>query len=180
MQHAPTPSSTPCEIVRLDDPDAGLEGVIVLHSTRLGPAAGGCRIWPYADMAEATADALRLAEGMTYKNALAGLPFGGGKAVIRRPAGAFDRGELPFLDPRRAAHPAPGVERGACEPQQPVGLPLGWHGEEQVLERPRPDTVAAHRRAGTMRRARRCPPDVPPCPATRLCAPQRLARQPFA
>lgn len=94
MQYAPAPSSPPCEIIRLDDPDAGLEGLIVLHSTRLGPAAGGCRIWPYADMAEATADALRLAEGMTYKNALAGLPFGGGKAVIRQPAGAFDRAAL--------------------------------------------------------------------------------------
>jgi leucine dehydrogenase len=94
MHYAPAPSSPPCEIVRLDDPAAGLEGLIVLHSVRLGPAVGGCRIWPYAGMAEATTDALRLAEGMTYKNALAGLPFGGGKAVIRRPAGAFDRARL--------------------------------------------------------------------------------------
>jgi leucine dehydrogenase len=94
MHNTPTSSSPPCEIVRLDDPDVGLEGLIVLHSTRLGPAAGGCRIWPYPDMAAATADALRLAEGMTYKNALAGLPFGGGKAVIRQPTGAFDRAAL--------------------------------------------------------------------------------------
>lgn len=94
MPNTPTSSSPPCEIVRLDDPDAGLEGLIVLHSTRLGPAAGGCRIWPYADMTEATADALRLAEGMTYKNALAGLPFGGGKTVIRQPAAGFDRTAL--------------------------------------------------------------------------------------
>jgi leucine dehydrogenase len=92
--HMPDSPSTPCEIVRLDDPATGLEGLIVIDSTRLGPAAGGCRIWPYADMAEATIDALRLAEGMTYKNALAGLPFGGGKAVIRRPAGEFDRAGL--------------------------------------------------------------------------------------
>lgn len=84
----------PSEIHRLDDPDAGLEGVIVLHSTRLGPAAGGCRLWSYTDMAEATSDALRLAEGMTWKNALAGLPLGGGKAVIRRPAAEFDRARL--------------------------------------------------------------------------------------
>ena len=86
--------STPSEIVRLDDPDAGLEGLIVIDSTRLGPAAGGCRIWPYATMQEATTDALRLAEGMTYKNALAGLPLGGGKAVIRKPAGEFERAKL--------------------------------------------------------------------------------------
>lgn len=94
MHHVPAPSSLPCEIVRLDDPDAGLDGVIVLHSARLGPAVGGCRLWPYADMAEATTDALRLAEAMTYKNALAGLPFGGGKATIRQPAGPFDRARL--------------------------------------------------------------------------------------
>lgn len=91
VQH---PSSLPCEIVRLEDPDAALEGLIVIHSARLGPAAGGCRLWDYADMAEATTDALRLAEGMTYKNALAGLPLGGGKAVIRRPRGSFDRRKL--------------------------------------------------------------------------------------
>jgi len=94
MHHVPAPSSPPWEIVRLDDPDAGLEGLIVLHSTRLGPAVGGCRLWAYGDMTEATTDALRLAEAMTYKNALAGLPFGGGKAALRRPAGVFDRERL--------------------------------------------------------------------------------------
>lgn len=94
MHHAPPPSSPPWEIVRLEDPEAGLDGLIVLHSMHLGPAAGGCRIWPYANMIEATTDALRLAQGMTYKNALAGLPFGGGKAVLRRPAGNFDRARL--------------------------------------------------------------------------------------
>src|SRR4051794_25047950 len=63
----------------------GFDGVIVLHSTALGPAAGGCRVWTYEDHAEMTVDACRLAEGMTYKNALAELPLGGGKAVLRRP-----------------------------------------------------------------------------------------------
>src|SRR5882762_10344047 len=47
-----------------------------------GPAAGGCRMWPYATTAEAVCDVLRLSRGMSYKNALAGVPFGGGKAVI--------------------------------------------------------------------------------------------------
>ncbi len=81
----------PEEIVRLDDPESGLRGVIVLHSTKLGPAAGGCRLWRYESPQEASLDALRLAEGMSYKNALAGLPLGGGKAVICEPNGEFDR-----------------------------------------------------------------------------------------
>jgi len=87
-------SAPPEEIVRLDDPKSGLRGVIVLHSTRLGPAAGGCRFRPYVSEHEASLDALRLAEGMSYKNALADLPFGGGKAVILKPEGAFDRPAL--------------------------------------------------------------------------------------
>ena len=88
---APVP---PEEVLRLDDLPSGLSGVIVIHSTALGPAAGGCRFHRYASDADAVADALRLAEGMSYKNALAGLPLGGGKAVIRMPDGAFDRAAL--------------------------------------------------------------------------------------
>ena len=64
------------------DPKTGLKAIIAIHSTALGPAAGGCRRWQYDSEAEATWDALRLARGMTYKNAMAGLPLGGGKAVI--------------------------------------------------------------------------------------------------
>jgi leucine dehydrogenase len=82
------------EVVRLEDAASGLDGVIVIHSTRLGPGAGGCRFWHYPDIAAAGADAFRLAEGMSYKNAMAGLPFGGAKAVLRRPAGDFDREAL--------------------------------------------------------------------------------------
>lgn len=78
----------------LDDPASGLRGIIAIHSTALGPAAGGCRFWHYADQAALAADAVRLARGMSYKNALAGLPFGGGKAVLQRPEGAFDRTAL--------------------------------------------------------------------------------------
>lgn len=87
-------TQVPAECIRLFDAEAQLDGVIVLHSTVLGPAAGGCRLWTYPGIAEATDDALRLAEGMSFKNAMAGLPFGGGKAVIRRPAGEFDRAAL--------------------------------------------------------------------------------------
>jgi leucine dehydrogenase len=61
---------------------SGLRAIIAIHSTALGPAAGGCRMWPYASTVEAVADVLRLSRGMSYKNALAGLKFGGGKAVI--------------------------------------------------------------------------------------------------
>src|SRR6266436_6921833 len=64
------------------DPGTSLRAIIAIHSTALGPAAGGCRMWPYATTAEAVCDVLRLSRGMSYKNALAGVPFGGGKAVI--------------------------------------------------------------------------------------------------
>ena len=64
------------------DAATGLKTVIAIHSTHLGPAAGGCRWWTYADAAAALTDALRLSRGMSYKNAMAGLPMGGGKGVI--------------------------------------------------------------------------------------------------
>ena len=64
------------------DAGTGLRAIIAIHSTTLGPAAGGCRMWPYATTAEAVADVLRLSRGMSYKNAMAELPLGGGKAVI--------------------------------------------------------------------------------------------------
>jgi leucine dehydrogenase len=65
-----------------EDRKSGLKAVIAVHSTHLGPAAGGTRFWHYADSAAAITDALRLSRGMSYKNAMAGLPAGGGKAVI--------------------------------------------------------------------------------------------------
>jgi leucine dehydrogenase len=64
------------------DQASGLRAIIAIHSTHLGPAAGGARFWHYADDAEALTDALRLSRGMSYKNAMAGLPLGGGKSVI--------------------------------------------------------------------------------------------------
>jgi len=59
------------------DDAAGYQGIIAIHSTALGPAVGGTRYWNYKTEDDAITDALRLARGMTYKNALAGLPFGG-------------------------------------------------------------------------------------------------------
>ena len=66
----------------VQDPGTGLKSIIAIHSTALGPAAGGCRRWQYASEDDAITDVLRLSRGMTYKNAVAGLKFGGGKSVI--------------------------------------------------------------------------------------------------
>jgi leucine dehydrogenase len=81
------------QVVFAADAAAGLRAIIALHSTALGPAFGGCRMWAYASEAEALTDALRLARGMTYKAAICGLPYGGGKSVI-------------LGDPKRAKMPA--------------------------------------------------------------------------
>lgn len=76
------------------DQAAGLRAIVAVHDVRLGPALGGCRFIPYATEDDALVDALRLARAMTAKAALAGLAHGGGKAVIMRPAGEFDRRRL--------------------------------------------------------------------------------------
>jgi leucine dehydrogenase len=69
-------------VVFCSDPASGLKSIIAVHSSELGPAAGGCRMWPYGSDEDAIKDVLRLSQGMSYKNAMAGLPLGGGKAVI--------------------------------------------------------------------------------------------------
>ncbi|MGW1256005.1 Leu/Phe/Val dehydrogenase [Streptomyces sp. NPDC002513] len=70
------------QVVLCQDRTSGLKAVIAIHSTALGPALGGTRFYPYATEEEAVTDALNLARGMSYKNAMAGLGHGGGKAVI--------------------------------------------------------------------------------------------------
>jgi leucine dehydrogenase len=70
------------QVALCSDPAAGYRGIIAIHSTVLGPALGGTRFWTYASDDDAIIDALRLARGMTYKNAVAGLNLGGGKSVI--------------------------------------------------------------------------------------------------
>jgi leucine dehydrogenase len=70
------------EVHFVTDEKCGLRAIIAVHSTHLGPAAGGARFWHYAKDDEALTDALRLSRGMSYKNAMAGLPLGGGKSVI--------------------------------------------------------------------------------------------------
>ena len=70
------------QVVFCQDEASGLKAVIAIHDTTLGPALGGCRMWTYASEEAAIEDALRLARGMTFKNAAAGLNLGGGKTVI--------------------------------------------------------------------------------------------------
>ena len=78
-------------VVEAIDEAAGYHGIVAIHSTKLGPAVGGTRVWPYKSFDEALTDALRLSRGMTYKAALAGLPFGGGKSVIIAESRKMDR-----------------------------------------------------------------------------------------
>lgn len=70
------------QLVFCQDKNSGLKAIIAIHDTTLGPALGGARMWPYKSEDEAIEDALRLARGMTYKNAISGLNLGGGKTVI--------------------------------------------------------------------------------------------------
>ncbi len=92
MNAADLPDFDAHEDVRIFELDPrGALAIIAIHSTHLGPAVGGCRVWPYRSNAEALTDALRLSRGMSYKNALPHLPFGGGKAVIVLPVGEIDR-----------------------------------------------------------------------------------------
>jgi leucine dehydrogenase len=74
------------ELHFVTDEKCGLKAIIAVHSTHLGPAAGGARFWHYAKDDDALTDALRLSRGMSYKNAMAGLPLGGGKSVLLAPA----------------------------------------------------------------------------------------------
>jgi leucine dehydrogenase len=82
------------EIHFVIDEKCGLKAIIAVHSTHLGPAAGGARFWHYAKDDDALTDALRLSRGMSYKNAMAGLPLGGGKTVLLAPA---DRTKSPDM-----------------------------------------------------------------------------------
>jgi leucine dehydrogenase len=70
------------KLLHCHDEKTGLLAYIAVHNSNLGPALGGCRIWPYSSESDAIKDVLRLSRGMTYKSAIANLPLGGGKAVI--------------------------------------------------------------------------------------------------
>lgn len=70
------------QVTFCSDPASGLQAIIAIHSTHLGPALGGCRMWPYPTFDAALSDVLRLSKAMTYKAAMSGLSLGGGKSVI--------------------------------------------------------------------------------------------------
>ncbi|WP_422378288.1 Glu/Leu/Phe/Val family dehydrogenase [Roseibium sp.] len=91
-----------------EDPASGLRAYICLHSTAYGPAAGGCRMWNYASKEEARTDVLRLAGGMTSKNAMAGIELGGGKSVIIGDA-RTDKSEDLFRSFGQAVHSLSGT-----------------------------------------------------------------------
>ena len=82
------------EVVRCDNPEVGFTAWIAVHNSHRGPALGGCRVWCYDSDEAALTDVLRLARGMTYKNALARLPLGGGKSVVRTDLLRVDRTAL--------------------------------------------------------------------------------------
>ena len=82
------------QVLFCHDPKVGLKGIIAIHNTHLGPAAGGCRMYPYESEEKALTDVLRLSKGMSYKNAMAGLPLGGGKCVIIADPSTPNKAEL--------------------------------------------------------------------------------------
>lgn len=82
------------EVLRYSNPEAGFTAYIAVHNSSRGPALGGCRLWQYEDDRAALTDVLRLSKGMTYKNALALLPLGGGKSVVRADPDTINRRNL--------------------------------------------------------------------------------------
>ena len=78
------------------DPGTGVQAIIAVHNTKLGPAIGGCRVRPYASLDEALFDVLNLSEGMSYKNSLCGINFGGGKSVILADSRKIENREAVF------------------------------------------------------------------------------------
>ena len=79
------------EVIRCDNHKVGFTAWIAIHNSNCGPALGGCRVWQYENEEAALTDVLRLSKGMTYKNALAKLPLGGGKSVVHTDLNNVDR-----------------------------------------------------------------------------------------
>jgi leucine dehydrogenase len=85
------PAPSHLRVVEAVDDSIGFHAFIAVHDTTLGPAVGGTRLWPYASRADALADVMRLSEAMSFKAALAGVPFGGGKSVVVGDSRTIDR-----------------------------------------------------------------------------------------
>lgn len=82
------------KVIFINNQPVGLQAIIAIHSTALGPSMGGLRFWPYEDSISALGDVLRLSKGMSYKMAMANLPFGGGKSVVILPSSQIKSLEL--------------------------------------------------------------------------------------
>ena len=82
------------KVIFVNNNASGLQAIIAIHNTRLGPAIGGLRFWPYQNEAEALSDVLRLSRGMSYKCAISNIPFGGGKSVVIQGDGFQKTSEL--------------------------------------------------------------------------------------
>ncbi|BFO22801.1 hypothetical protein SHKM778_91890 [Streptomyces sp. KM77-8] len=147
------------QVVLCQDRATGLKAVIALHSTALGPALGGTRFYPYASEEEAVADALNLARGMSYKNAMAGLGHGGGKAVIIGDPELIKSEEL-LLAYGRFVASLGGRYVTACD----VGT---YVADMDVVARECRWTTGRSPRTA----ARATPPCSPPSASTRACGP---------
>ena len=84
------------QVIFCQDQDSGLKAIIAIHDTTLGPALGGCRMWPYNNEEDALRDVLRLSRGMTYKSAAAGLNLGGDPRTVGVIGGAQIGGAQSF------------------------------------------------------------------------------------
>jgi leucine dehydrogenase len=116
------------QVVFFYDRACGLKAIVALHDTTLGPAVGGCRMWPYESETEALTDVLRLSRGMTFKSAMADLPYGGGKTVIIGDSGK-DKSEALFRALGRAIESLGGrYYTGEDVGTSPTDM--DWAGEE--------------------------------------------------
>lgn len=164
------------QVVLCQDRASGLKAVIAIHSTALGPALGGTRFHAYASDEEAVHDALNLARGMSYKNALAGLDLGGGKAVIIGDPDVLKSEEL-LLAYGRFVESLGGRYVTACD----VGT---YVADMDVVARetrwatgrsPRTAAPATPRSSPPSASSRACAPAPSTCGATRPCAAARSA-----
>ena len=116
------------QVIFFFDRASGLKAIVALHDTTLGPAVGGCRMWPYAIEADAITDVLRLSRGMTFKAAMADLPYGGGKTVIIGDP-RTDKSEALFRALGRCIDTLAG-RYYTCEDVGTAPQDMDWAGEE--------------------------------------------------
>lgn len=153
------------QVVLCHDRTSGLKAIIAIHSTALGPALGGTRFHQYATEEEALEDALRLSRGMSYKNALAGLDLGGGKAVIigdpRAKTKGGDKSEALLRAYGRFVQSLAGRYVTACD--------VGTYVQDMDVVARESDYVTGR---SPSRAARATPRSSPPSASSRACGPR--------